>query len=159
MVQSHFIEYCTECLKVISQCRCIDCNKTTRYGICSDCQKKTKVETKHRHIIVWLLECGEYYEAADIKKIFSCKELAMEFIPASKGYKQAIIPGYHYFAKKEKGKKRWLTITPYEIDEPNLVEKIITKKEAVKIYKGLPTTELRPNRPPAFIQDDAIGGD
>jgi len=36
---SHFIEYCSDCYAVISQCRCMDCNKTIKWGQCSKCKR------------------------------------------------------------------------------------------------------------------------
>lgn len=36
----HFIEKCSKCGKVITQCRCMDANKPVTYGICKECQEK-----------------------------------------------------------------------------------------------------------------------
>lgn len=41
---SHYIEICTECGTVISQCRCMTCNKTKKKGICPKCLKKQNQE-------------------------------------------------------------------------------------------------------------------
>jgi hypothetical protein len=41
-VVGHYIMYCKECNKVISQCRCMDLNKTKYYAVCDECEKKTK---------------------------------------------------------------------------------------------------------------------
>ena len=35
---NHYIEKCSYCLKVISQCRCADSNKEERWGICEECE-------------------------------------------------------------------------------------------------------------------------
>lgn len=43
---THYIEYCSKCQKVISQCRCASCNKETRYGICDDCKACKAMKTK-----------------------------------------------------------------------------------------------------------------
>lgn len=49
-MSQHFIEICSECTKVIMQCRCPSINKETRYSICKECQKikdeKSKNESK-----------------------------------------------------------------------------------------------------------------
>ena len=34
---SHFITLCSECGKVISQCRCMSCDKIKNYEVCEDC--------------------------------------------------------------------------------------------------------------------------
>ena len=47
MSHEHFIEKCTNCGGVISQCRCIDKNKTIKYSICDKCSKEAlKIGTK-----------------------------------------------------------------------------------------------------------------
>ncbi len=37
-MMSHYIEICSICAKVISQCRCASLNKETRYGYCDECK-------------------------------------------------------------------------------------------------------------------------
>lgn len=37
---SHFIIICSECGKVISQCRCPAENKTKTYEVCKECKEK-----------------------------------------------------------------------------------------------------------------------
>jgi hypothetical protein len=32
----HYVEYCSECNKLIGQCRCMNCDKQVVYGICSE---------------------------------------------------------------------------------------------------------------------------
>ena len=36
----HEIVRCSECDRVIMQCRCMDKDKPTRYMVCDDCRKK-----------------------------------------------------------------------------------------------------------------------
>ena len=48
MSHGHFVEYCTECKKVISQCRCMSNDKTVKYSICKECQKKEKKVCNHK---------------------------------------------------------------------------------------------------------------
>jgi hypothetical protein len=36
----HFKKICTECKKVIEQCRCMDANKVVLYDICDECKAK-----------------------------------------------------------------------------------------------------------------------
>jgi len=40
---SHYIEYCKECKKVISQCRCPSNDKEVRYGLCKECADKNPI--------------------------------------------------------------------------------------------------------------------
>jgi len=37
---SHFIEYCSECKKVINQCRCLTTDREVRWSVCDDCKQK-----------------------------------------------------------------------------------------------------------------------
>ena len=36
----HFIKYCTECNKIMTQCRCMACDKTVLFGVCDECKQK-----------------------------------------------------------------------------------------------------------------------
>jgi hypothetical protein len=39
---THFTKICSECKKVIAQCRCMDCIKVPEFGICDECKNKPK---------------------------------------------------------------------------------------------------------------------
>lgn len=43
---NHFIIICSECDKVISQCRCPSLNKTKTYEVCKECQDKKENENE-----------------------------------------------------------------------------------------------------------------
>jgi hypothetical protein len=43
-MSNHFIEICSECGKVISQCRCPAEDKTKTYKVCNDCKKEIENE-------------------------------------------------------------------------------------------------------------------
>lgn len=43
-MSGHYIELCTECGTVISQCRCPDPNKTKRYSVCDKCKTVEKLK-------------------------------------------------------------------------------------------------------------------
>jgi len=41
---SHFITLCSECGKVIKQCRCMSCDKIKTYEVCEECKSKKEEE-------------------------------------------------------------------------------------------------------------------
>ena len=43
---NHYKVICSECNRVIAQCRCIDCNKEIRMSICDDCKQKQEMWNK-----------------------------------------------------------------------------------------------------------------
>jgi hypothetical protein len=45
-MSGHYIEKCSECGEIISQCRCAYCMKTVRYGICEKCQERRASKKK-----------------------------------------------------------------------------------------------------------------
>jgi hypothetical protein len=45
-MENHFIKYCRECQKVISQCRCPSKDKKVLWGVCRDCETK-EIEVWH----------------------------------------------------------------------------------------------------------------
>ena len=44
--QLHFKVICSECNKVIMQCKCMKCNQDIRMSICDDCKQKQEMWNK-----------------------------------------------------------------------------------------------------------------
>ena len=57
MGHDHFKTICTNCRKVINQCRCMDENKTVLYELCENCMEKSPVEDT-----VWMRCFFEVFE-------------------------------------------------------------------------------------------------
>lgn len=64
---SHFVKYCSECNKVISQCRCMDCRKTVLYDICDECKKNQTPSKKiRRDVVNMFLGITDYTERCNL---------------------------------------------------------------------------------------------
>lgn len=65
-------------------------------------------------VYIALFEIGDFYEVADITRVFSSIEKAKRYIP--KGFKElSKIGGYKYYGQDE-SKKQWVTIKIYEVE-------------------------------------------
>ena len=63
-------------------------------------------------VTVYIFRIGDYWETADITRVFSSFEKALECIPV--GFEQVDVGGYDYYAQDDR-KNRWLSIKGYKV--------------------------------------------
>lgn len=73
-MDGHGIIRCSECDKLIAQCRCIEGHRNVSYQVCTECQKGSKTDTKKLESLKYVPECKTAIVGPCPKKCSECKD-------------------------------------------------------------------------------------